>query len=147
MLRLVDLAGHADGSVMMRMGDTVVLVTAVMGEEKPSMGYFPLSVEFEERHYASGQILGSRFLRREGKPSDNATLSGRVIDRTIRPLFDHSIRNEMQVIATVLAVGMMRQMYSVSSEHHSHSEFQIFHGMDQSALYDLESTLQLNSLW
>jgi polyribonucleotide nucleotidyltransferase len=102
---LSDLAGHADGSVMMRMGDTVVLVTAVMGEEKPSMGYFPLSVEFEERHYASGQILGSRFVRREGRPTDNATLSGRVIDRTIRPLFTHGIRNEVQVIATVLAVG------------------------------------------
>jgi len=100
-----DLAGHADGSVIMRMGDTVVLVTAVMGEEKPSMGYFPLSVEFEERHYASGQILGSRFVRREGRPTDNATLSGRVIDRTIRPLFTHGIRNEVQVIATVLAVG------------------------------------------
>jgi polyribonucleotide nucleotidyltransferase len=100
-----DLAGHADGSVVMKMGETVVLVTAVMGDEKPSMGYFPLSVEFEERHYATGQILGSRFVRREGRPSDNATLSGRVIDRTIRPLFDHGIRNEVQVIATVLAVG------------------------------------------
>jgi polyribonucleotide nucleotidyltransferase len=100
-----DLAGHAHGSVLVRMGDTVVLVTAVMGEEKPSMGYFPLSVEFEERHYASGQILGSRFVRREGRPSDNATLSGRIIDRTIRPLFNHGIRNEIQVIATVLAVG------------------------------------------
>jgi polyribonucleotide nucleotidyltransferase len=102
---LSDLAGHADGSVMMRMGDTVVLVTAVMGEEKPSMGYFPLSVEFEERHYASGQILGSRFVRREGRPSDGATLSGRIVDRTIRPLFNHGIRNEVQVIATVLAMG------------------------------------------
>ncbi len=102
---LSDLAGHADGSVIMRMGDTVVLVTAVMGDEKPSMGYFPLSVEFEERHYASGQILGSRFVRREGRPSDNATLSGRLIDRTIRPLFTQGIRNEVQVIATVLAVG------------------------------------------
>lgn len=100
-----DLAGHADGSVMVRMGDTTVLVTAVMGEEKPSMGYFPLSVEFEERHYASGQILGSRFVRREGRPSDNATLSGRLIDRTIRPLFDHGMRNEIQVVATVLAIG------------------------------------------
>lgn len=100
-----DLAGHADGSIIMRMGDTVVLVTAVMGDEKPGMGYFPLSVEFEERHYAIGQILGSRFVRREGKPSDNATLSGRVIDRTIRPLFNHGIRNEVQVVATVLAVG------------------------------------------
>ncbi len=100
-----DLAGHADGSVLMQMGDTVVLVTAVMGEEKQGMGYFPLSVEFEERHYATGQILGSRFVRREGRPTDNATLSGRVIDRTIRPLFNQNMRNEVQVIATVLAVG------------------------------------------
>ncbi len=100
-----DLANQAHGSVLMRMGDTVVLVTAVMGEEKPSMGYFPLSVEFEERHYASGQILGSRFVRREGRPSDNATLSARIIDRTIRPLFNHGIRNEIQVVGTVLAVG------------------------------------------
>ncbi len=100
-----DLTGQADGSVIVRMGDTTVLVTAVMGEEKPSMGYFPLSVEFEERHYASGQILGSRFVRREGRPSDNATLCGRIIDRTIRPLFDHGIRNEVQVVATVLAIG------------------------------------------
>jgi polyribonucleotide nucleotidyltransferase len=91
---------------MVRMGETVVLVTAVMGyEEKPSMGYFPLSVEFEERHYASGQILGSRFARREGKPSDGAVLSARIIDRTIRPLFNHAIRNEVQVVATVLAMG------------------------------------------
>lgn len=100
-----DLAGHADGSVLMHLGDTVVLVTAVMGEEKHGMGYFPLSVEFEERHYATGQILGSRFVRREGRPTDNATLSGRVIDRTIRPLFNQNMRNEVQVIATVLAVG------------------------------------------
>lgn len=100
-----DLAGHAHGSVLMQMGDTVVLVTAVMGEEKAGMGYFPLSVEFEERHYATGQILGSRFVRREGRPTDNATLSGRVIDRTIRPLFNQHMRNEVQVIATVLAVG------------------------------------------
>lgn len=100
-----DLTSHANGSVLMKMGETVVLVTAVMGDEKPSMGYFPLSVEFEERHYASGQILGSRFVRREGRPSDNATLSGRLIDRTIRPLFNHSVRNEIQVVATVLAMG------------------------------------------
>ena len=100
-----DLAGHANGSVLVRMGDTVVLVTAVMGEEKHGMGYFPLSVEFEERHYATGQILGSRFMKREGRPTDSATLSGRVIDRTIRPLFNQKMRNEVQVVATVLAVG------------------------------------------
>ncbi len=100
-----NLTVQANGSVMVRMGETVVLVTAIMGNEKPGMGYFPLSVEFEERHYASGQILGSRFARREGKPSDSAVLSGRIIDRTIRPLFDHGIRNEVQVVATVLALG------------------------------------------
>lgn len=101
-----NLTNQAHGSVMVRMGETVVLVTAVMGhEEKPGMGYFPLSVEFEERHYASGQILGSRFARREGRPSDSAVLSARIVDRTIRPLFEHSIRFEVQVVATVLAMG------------------------------------------
>jgi polyribonucleotide nucleotidyltransferase len=100
-----DLAGQADGSVLISLGDTVVLVTAVMGETRASQPYFPLSVEFEERHYASGQILGSRFVRREGKPSDNATLSGRIIDRTIRPLFDHRLRTDVQVVATVLGMG------------------------------------------
>lgn len=101
-----DLTEHAHGSVMLRMGETVVLVTAVMGvEEKPGMPYFPLSVEFEERFYAAGQILGSRFVRREGRPSDEAVLSARVVDRTIRPLFNHAIRFDVQVVVTVLAMG------------------------------------------
>ena len=73
--------------------------------EVTGLPYFPLSVEFEEKFYASGQILGSRFMRREGRPSDGAVLSGRIVDRTIRPLFDHGIRNEVQVIVTVLAMG------------------------------------------
>ena len=101
-----DLTEHANGSVMLRYGETVILVTVVMGEEeKPGMPYFPLSVEFEERFYAAGQILGSRFVRREGRPTDEAVLSARIVDRTIRPLFDHSIRFEVQVIITVLAMG------------------------------------------
>jgi polyribonucleotide nucleotidyltransferase len=100
-----NLTLHTNGSVILKLGETVVLVTAILGNEKPGMGYFPLSVEFEERHYASGQILGSRFARREGKPSDSAVLSGRIVDRTIRPLFNHRIRNEIQVVVTVLALG------------------------------------------
>ncbi len=100
-----DLTNQAHGSVMVSMGETVILVTAVMGRENPGLSYFPLSVEFEEKFYASGQILGSRFMRREGRPSDGAVLSARIVDRTIRPLFDHRIRNEIQVIVTVLAMG------------------------------------------
>ena len=100
-----DLAENANGSVLLRIGDTAVFATAVMGKEKDGIDYFPLSVEFEERFYAAGQILGSRFMRREGRPSDQAILSARVIDRTIRPLFPHYIRNEIQVIVTALAIG------------------------------------------
>jgi polyribonucleotide nucleotidyltransferase len=101
-----DLTNQAHGSVIVRYGETAILVTAVMGEEeRTGMGYFPLSVEFEEKFYAAGQILGSRFMRREGRPSDGAVLSARIVDRTIRPLFDHSIRYEVQVVITVLAMG------------------------------------------
>lgn len=101
-----DLTAHAHGSVIIRSGETAVLVTAVMSErENTGANYFPLSVEFEERFYAAGQILGSRFVRREGKPSDDAVLKARIIDRTIRPLFDHRIRHDVQVVATVLAMG------------------------------------------
>jgi len=101
-----DLTNQAHGSVIVRMGETAVLVTAVMGEEeKKGMSYFPLNVEYEERFYASGNILGSRFARREGKPSDTAVLGARIIDRTIRPLFNHAIRADVQVVATVLAIG------------------------------------------
>lgn len=101
-----DLTSQAHGSVMLRYGETVILVTAVMSdEERTGMSYFPLSVEFEEKFYAAGQILGSRFQRREGRPSDAAVLSARIVDRTIRPLFNHNIRNEVQVVVTVLAMG------------------------------------------
>jgi polyribonucleotide nucleotidyltransferase len=100
-----DLAENAHGSVLLRYGETAVFATAVMGKEKDGVDYFPLSVEFEERFYAAGQILGSRFMRREGRPSEQAILSARIVDRTIRPLFPSYIRNEVQVIITVFAMG------------------------------------------
>ncbi|OGC80355.1 polyribonucleotide nucleotidyltransferase [Candidatus Adlerbacteria bacterium RIFCSPLOWO2_01_FULL_51_16] len=101
-----DLAEQAHGSVILRYGETAVLATAVMSEkERLDIDYFPLTVDYEERFYATGKILGSRFMRREGRPSEDAVLSGRVVDRTIRPLFPSHIRNEIQVIITILALG------------------------------------------
>lgn len=100
-----DLTNQASGSVMLRYGETAILVTAVMSEQESSMPYFPLSVEYEEKYYAAGAILGSRFQRREGRPSDGAVLSARIVDRTIRPLFAQHLRNEIQVVVTVLAMG------------------------------------------
>jgi polyribonucleotide nucleotidyltransferase len=98
------LAGQANGAVTVRYGDTVVLATAVMSKGASRIsGYFPLMVDFEERYYAAGKIKGSRFIKREGRPSDDAILSGRVVDRTIRPLFNARMRNEVQVVATVLS--------------------------------------------
>jgi len=99
-----DLVENAHGSVILRLGDTTVLATAVMSKGEKDLEYFPLSVEYEERFYAAGQILGSRFMRREGRPSDEAVLSGRIVDRTIRPLFDSNLRNEIQVVVTVLSL-------------------------------------------
>jgi len=103
---ITDLAGQANGSVIMKCGETTILVTAVMSEApNNNLSYFPLSVEFEERFYAAGAILGSRFIRREGRPSDEAILSARIVDRTIRPLFPQYFRHDVQVVVTVLAVG------------------------------------------
>jgi polyribonucleotide nucleotidyltransferase len=99
-----DLASQANGSVLVRYGNTVVMATAVMSAEDKDSGFFPLTVDYELKFYASGQILGSRFVRREGKPSDESILSGRIVDRTIRPLFDQWIRREIQIIITVLSV-------------------------------------------
>jgi polyribonucleotide nucleotidyltransferase len=98
------LAHQAGGAVTARYGDTVVLATAVMSKGASRVsGYFPLMVDFEERYYAAGKIKGSRFIKREGRPSDDAILSGRAVDRTIRPLFSHRMRNDVQVICTVLS--------------------------------------------
>ncbi|MBI2048386.1 MAG: polyribonucleotide nucleotidyltransferase, partial [Parcubacteria group bacterium] len=99
-----DMAGRADGAVLVRHGETAVLVAAVMGSAKEHLDYFPLSVEYEERFYAAGMILGSRFMRREGRPSDAAVLNARLVDRAIRPLFNHEMRNEVQVVVTALSI-------------------------------------------
>ena len=99
------LAKQASGAVTVRYGDTQVLATAVMSKDKSNvMGYFPLMVDYEERYYAAGKIKGSRFIKREGRPSDEAVLAGRAVDRTIRPLFDMRMRNEVQVVITVQSI-------------------------------------------
>jgi polyribonucleotide nucleotidyltransferase len=100
-----DLADQANGSVMVRYGNTVVLATAVMGTDVRDGDFFPLTVDYEERFYATGKILGSRFVRREGRPSTEAILTGRIVDRTIRPLFDQRMRNEVQVVITTLSIA------------------------------------------
>src|SRR3989344_1669365 len=99
------LAGQANGAVTAQLGDTVVLATAVMSKNaKAGAGFLPLTVDYEEKFYARGKILGSRFMRREGRPSEEAILNARLIDRAIRPLFDQGIRNETQIVTTVLSV-------------------------------------------
>lgn len=100
-----NMVEQAHGSCLVRYGDTVVLATAVMGKNEKDGDFFPLTVDFEEKFYATGKILGSRFQKREGRPTDEAILSGRIVDRTIRPLFDQWIRNEVQVVVTVLSIG------------------------------------------
>jgi len=92
-------------SVIATYGDTVVLGTAMMSENQVSgLDYFPLSIDYEERFYAAGKISGSRFIKREGKPSDEAVLIGRLIDRPIRPLWPKGYRHEVQGVATVLSM-------------------------------------------
>ncbi len=99
------LAGQADGAVLARLGDTVVLATAVMSKEvRSNIDYFPLLVDYEERLYAAGKIKGSRWVKREGRATDDAILKGRVIDRSLRPLFPDGMRNDVQVVATVLSI-------------------------------------------
>ena len=97
------LAKQASGSCTVRYGDTVVLCTATMGGKREGLDFFPLQVDFEEKFYAAGRIKGSRFIKREGRPSDEAILSGRLIDRALRPLFDKRMRNEVAVVTTVLS--------------------------------------------
>lgn len=96
-------AQQASGSCTVRYGDTVVLCTATMGGHREGIDYFPLAVDFEERLYASGRIKGSRFIKREGRPTDEAVLSGRLIDRAIRPLFPEGMHNEVAVVVTALS--------------------------------------------
>lgn len=91
-------------TVTVRYGDTVVLGMVNSGDVNPNLDYFPLSIDYEEKYYAAGKISSSRFIKREGKPSDEAVLVGRLIDRPIRPLFPKGYRNECQVVTTVLSM-------------------------------------------
>ena len=96
---------RTSASVLARYGDTVVLGTAMVSKDRiKGMDYFPLSIDYEEKMYAAGKISGSRFIKREGRPSDDAILIGRLIDRPIRPLWPKGYRNEAQGVATVLSL-------------------------------------------
>jgi len=97
------LAEQTNAAVLATYGETKVLATVVMGNSENKIDYMPLSVDYEEKFYAAGKILGGRFMRREGRPSESAVLSGRLIDRTIRPLFDKRIRRSIQVVSTILS--------------------------------------------
>ena len=99
-----NLAEQANGSCFLRYGDTEVLTTAVMSKyEREPEGFFPLTVEYEERYYAAGKIRGPRYIKRETRPSDEAICNARLIDRAIRPLFPENLKREVQVINTVLS--------------------------------------------
>jgi len=103
-LQFGKLAQAVDTSVYATLGDTAVLVTVAVGPENPNIDYFPLSVEYAEKLYAGGLIKGSRWIKREGRPSDYAVLTGRLIDRSIRPLFPKTYKKQVQVVITLLSV-------------------------------------------
>lgn len=103
-LEIGRLAPQANAAVLGRLGDTVVLATVVSSPLAENLDYFPLQVEFIERLYAGGKIKGSRWVKREGRPSDEAILTARLIDRSIRPLFPRGYKEQIQVITTVLSV-------------------------------------------
>ncbi len=105
-LTIGELAEQAAGAVMARHGDTVVLATVASAPLKMELDYFPLTLEYQEKLYAGGRIKGSRWVKREGRPTDEEILSARLIDRSIRPLFPKTYKREVQVIVTVLSVDM-----------------------------------------
>ena len=98
-----EIAKQADGAVLMRLNETVVLSTACCSDEPKEGDFFPLTVGYEEKQYAVGKIPGS-FLRREGRAGEHATLTARLIDRPIRPMFSEGFRNEVQIVNTVMSV-------------------------------------------
>ncbi len=104
MLEVNRVGFRSTASVLVSYGDTVVLGSVVVGKRPVVQDFFPLSVDYEEKFYAAGKISGSKFIKREGKPADEAVLVGRLIDRPIRPLFPKGYRQEVQVVTTVLSV-------------------------------------------
>src|SRR3990167_7836 len=109
-----ELAGQANGAVLASYGETVVLATAVSQAPRADVGYFPLSVDYEEKLYAGGKISTSRFIKRENRPTETAVLTSRLIDRSIRPLFPKDFQNDVQVIITVLSVDQQNDPDIVS---------------------------------
>lgn len=103
-LQIGKLAQNATSSVFAQLGDTCVLVTVTVGKENKSVDYLPLQVEYIEKLYAGGRIKGSRWVKREGRPSDDAILKARLIDRSIRPLFPKNYHREVQIVVTLLSV-------------------------------------------
>jgi len=97
------LAERAGGDVLVQYGETMVLATAVMSENEVESDFFPLTVEYEEKYYAAGKILGSRYIRRETRPSDEAIITARFIDRALRPRFPENLKREVQIIVTCLS--------------------------------------------
>ena len=102
-VELGKLAQQANGSALVKYGQTAVLATTVMRDKAGDRPYFPLMVDYEEKFYAAGKIKGSRWVKREGRPTDEAILTGRLVDRAIRPLFNNRIRNDIQIVLTVLS--------------------------------------------
>ena len=109
------LAQQADSAVLAQYGETVVLATVVSAPLKEDLGYFPLFVEYQQRLYAGGRIKGSRWVKREGRPSDDDILIARLIDRSIRPLFPKNYKKEVQVIVTVLSVDLENNPDTISA--------------------------------
>ncbi len=95
---------QASGCVTVRCGDTMVIAAFTAGSQREGIDYFPLSVEYQEKHYAGGIISSNRFIKREGRPTENEVLTGRLIDRSLRPLFDQSSRNDVQIMASPLSI-------------------------------------------
>lgn len=100
------LANQSHGAVTVSLGDTVVFSSAMMGEPRPGTDFFPMMVDYEEKYYAAGKIKGSRFVKREGRPSEQAVLNSRLIDRPIRPLFPKGMINDVQLICSVLSADL-----------------------------------------
>jgi polyribonucleotide nucleotidyltransferase len=100
------LANQSHGAVVASLGDTVVFASAMMGGVREGIDFFPLVVDYEEKYYAAGKIKGSRFVKREGRPSERAVLNSRMIDRPIRPLFPKGMVNEVQLICDVLSADL-----------------------------------------
>lgn len=99
-----NLAEQTSGNILIRCGDTLVLTTCVMSKEnRENRGFFPLTVEYEEKYYAAGKIKGPRYIKRESRPSDEAICNARLIDRAIRPRFPQNLSKEVQVITTILS--------------------------------------------